>query len=64
MNISQVINIALCTGCMACISVCPNGAIEVENGKKGFPIPKINKQCKDRGACLRECPVGGGGEDD
>ena len=64
MNISQVTATGLCIGCMACVSACPNGAIEVENGKRGFPVPKINKQCKDCGACLCECPVGGGGEDD
>jgi len=47
---------------MACISACPNGAIEVENGKMGFPVPKINNQCKDCGACLSDCPMSGGSE--
>ena len=64
MNISHVINIGLCIGCMACISACPNGAIVIENGKMGFPVPKINKQCKDCGACLHECPMNARGEDD
>ena len=64
MNISQVTVNGLCIGCMACISACPNGAIEVENGKMGFPVPKINKQCKDCGACLNDCPINAGGDDD
>lgn len=62
MNISQVTVNGLCIGCMACISACPNGAIEVENGKMGFPVPKINNQCKDCGACLSDCPMSGGSE--
>lgn len=64
MNINQVITTGLCTGCMACLSACPNGAIEVENGKMGFPVPKINRQCRDCGACLSECPMGEGSKDD
>ena len=42
-----------CTGCEACVSVCPTVAIAMNDGKA-----KVNDEdCIDCGACVGECPV-------
>jgi electron transfer flavoprotein alpha subunit len=41
-----------CNGCKACISMCPFGAIEMENGKA-----TINEACRVCGQCVDVCPV-------
>ena len=42
-----------CTGCEACVSVCPFNALEIREGKAS-----VNDQCNLCGACAEECPVG------
>jgi len=45
----------LCTGCGACETACPNGAVtRLRNGKFG----RDPKQCTDCGACAPVCPSG------
>ena len=43
----------LCIGCSHCTSVCPTGAIHVEDGN---PILNHNR-CIDCGECYKICPV-------
>lgn len=46
-----------CSGCLACFSSCPFGAIEIIQNKEGFYEPKINlEKCKNCGKCKRICP--------
>lgn len=48
----------LCTGCSACMNICPKNAISMEKDKEGFYYPKINQdKCIDCGACKRVCPI-------
>ena len=48
------INSKLCTGCGACIEVCPFEAIQIENGKA-----KVNDEtCVGCGVCAAGCLVG------
>jgi len=42
-----------CTGCGACIDICPVQAIKIEKEKA-----VINDDCVECGACLNECPNG------
>ncbi len=42
----------LCTGCGACVQICPVGAIEMNNG-----TAVVSDDCIDCGACLSACPV-------
>ncbi len=42
-----------CTGCSACVSVCPVDAISMVDGKA-----KISDECISCGVCVDECPVG------
>jgi heterodisulfide reductase subunit A len=56
-NVEDVIELGLCTGCMACIGCCPHGALETKTGRFGFPVPVRPESCDDCGTCLGECPM-------
>lgn len=46
-----------CTGCMACFSQCPFGAISIEE-REGFYYPRIDYAvCKHCGKCEKACPI-------
>ena len=46
-----------CTGCMACYSACPVGAINIIQNKEGFFVPEINhEKCIKCGLCCSVCP--------
>lgn len=47
-----VIDEAKCTGCGACVQVCPVDALTIENGKA-----KVSEDCVECCACTGECPV-------
>ncbi len=42
-----------CTGCTACIDVCPVNAIKIEGGKA-----VVSEDCILCGACISQCSVG------
>lgn len=45
-----------CTGCGACIAICPNKAIKMNPNEKGFAFPKISKDlCVNCGLCANIC---------
>lgn len=47
-----------CTGCTACISVCPKSCISESTDHEGFMIPVIKPDdCIDCGLCERVCPA-------
>lgn len=46
-----------CTGCGACYSVCPKGAITLEEDFSGYRYPKVNNQkCINCNLCENVCP--------
>lgn len=46
-----------CTGCEACINVCPEKAIRLSRNKDGFPVPYVDeKKCVKCGLCQKKCP--------
>lgn len=47
-----------CTGCTACMSICPKKAITMQEDKEGFEFPYIDKiKCIDCQMCKNICPV-------
>jgi NAD-dependent dihydropyrimidine dehydrogenase PreA subunit len=48
------INAELCTGCGACVEICPNGAIQLSDGLAVLDQPACT-QCQ---SCVDACPVG------
>lgn len=50
---------ALCCGCGACYSACPQACIEMKQDEEGFLFPVINKlNCIDCKLCEEVCPIG------
>lgn len=47
-----------CTGCGACVNVCPRGAIELKERNGYFLFPEIDvAKCNHCGLCLKKCPA-------
>lgn len=47
-----------CTGCMACVNVCPAKAIRQTRNSYGFIMPEIDKdRCIGCGQCGEVCPI-------
>ena len=47
-----------CTGCSACVNICPNNCITMMENFEGFLEPKINESiCIKCGLCMKVCPV-------
>ena len=54
----DIINKTDCTGCMACMNICPKRAIYIDEDSAGFKYPKINSNlCIKCGLCKKVCPV-------
>lgn len=47
-----------CTGCGACLNVCPQNCIEMIPDNEGFMFPIIDSEkCIDCKRCVRKCPI-------
>lgn len=47
-----------CTGCMACVAICPKEAISTTYSEFGYRIPVVdNSKCVNCGLCARVCRV-------
>lgn len=57
MNINPIhVDRKWCSGCSACMSVCPADAIKMEKDEEGFLYPKINETlCIKCGKCAEVC---------
>ena len=57
-NMPELCEKKLCTGCQACENRCPFGAISMKEDEEGFFYPDINKDlCTECGLCEKTCPV-------
>ena len=46
-----------CSGCEACVSVCPKDAISMEKNNEGYFYPTIDEdKCINCGLCYKKCP--------
>ena len=54
----EILEKSRCTGCSACASICPKGAIKLVEDNEGFKHPEIDQsKCINCGLCKRTCPV-------
>jgi len=52
-------NKAECTGCGACVSICPKGAIAMQPDEEGFLYPAVDgEKCVECDLCEKRCPAG------
>lgn len=56
-NIPQLAAHDRCTGCGACSSGCPKGAIRMAPDREGFLYPEVTDGCVQCGHCAHVCPV-------
>lgn len=48
----------LCTGCFACMNICPVNAVQADADSEGFLCPSVDKdKCVNCGKCVRVCPI-------
>lgn len=59
MKINDIKNIQdECTGCLACIDICPTKSISKKQAKDGFFYPEIDEEkCVHCGKCFKVCPT-------
>ena len=58
MQIIELCDKRLCTGCGACDNICPKNAISMEFDEEGFLFPIINQDiCVKCGLCTKTCPI-------
>lgn len=55
--IEKVCDYSKCTGCFACVNICPVNAIEMSPGKIGHIYPNISEKCIECKKCVKTCPV-------
>ncbi|MBE5851206.1 MAG: 4Fe-4S dicluster domain-containing protein [Lachnospiraceae bacterium] len=47
-----------CTGCSACVAVCPQKCIKMKSDEEGFYYPKVDqKKCLECNSCEEVCPI-------
>lgn len=56
MGIVMIIIDEKCTGCMACVQICPVKALSVCRSEDGFDYPRLTGNCIGCGKCLSVCP--------
>ena len=50
---------SLCTGCSACVNICPRDCLKLAYGSDGFRYPVFlpDSECVQCGLCEKVCPV-------
>lgn len=54
----EIINKKDCSGCCACLNICPKNIITMEIDSEGFYYPNVDyKKCSKCGLCKKVCPI-------
>lgn len=58
LDIRDILNSDLCCGCLACLAICPKGAISKSSDSFGYVVPKLDdSKCIQCALCMRVCPM-------
>jgi coenzyme F420-reducing hydrogenase beta subunit len=59
MHTPKIIELAKyeCTGCAACVNICPYGYIQMKSNEEGFLYPTVAEECLGCGMCDKVCPI-------
>lgn len=53
----EIIDKKLCSGCTACMSICPKQCISMQEDEEGFLYPKVDtERCIQCSKCVKVCP--------
>lgn len=54
----DICEVKSCTGCLACVAICPQKCISVNQDDEGFLRPEIDgSKCANCGLCKKKCPA-------
>ena len=54
----EIVSVKKCSGCTACMNICPKKAITMVTSSDGFKYPQIDQdKCINCGLCKKNCPV-------
>lgn len=57
-NIESIVLSRECTGCCACVNICPTEAIKYDFDEYKFVVPAVDaSKCVNCGKCLKTCPA-------
>ncbi len=55
-DISEIVQLKVCTGCSACTIACPVEAISMKSDAEGFLVPEIDRnKCRNCSLCISRC---------
>jgi len=57
MNHVEIVGKQKCSGCSACMNICPSNCIVMKLDEEGFIYPNVDeRKCMDCGSCISICP--------
>lgn len=57
-TVEQKVSEEKCTGCAACMNICPTLAISMKENQEGFPMRSVDASlCVNCGKCVDICPI-------
>lgn len=56
MNSIEPLNMRKCSGCGACVQICPVSSIHIDYDCEGFRRPYVKSNCIQCGKCVQVCP--------
>lgn len=56
-TVDDVVKAYECIGCLACVELCPQGKLQINDDILPYPTPVVSQNCDGCGICLLECPA-------